>query len=209
MLPLHLFLGHVVADHAFTNNAKIRTYKGSKLVGHILWSFFAVLAFTFDVFLYSRLGILILTLFFIVHAVLDVLRVKLYHKKRFLDLVEASGLGFAFFFNMLGVKLLNNSYLSNEFVMYLLGMSVVSVGVTYFFRNFYPKDEFMSDIDGISERLAVFIFLLAPKPLFVFLSLMIAFFYRLIFVKKLNHTWWISPLSGLLISLLWRMILYQ
>ncbi len=209
MLPLHLFLGHVVADHAFTNNAKIRTYKGSKLVGHILWSFFAILAFTFDVFLYSKLGILILALFFIIHAVLDVLRVKLYPKKRLLDLVEASGLGFAFFFNMLGAKLLNNSYLSNEFVMYLLGMSVVSVGITYFFRNFYPKDEFMSDIEGISERLAVFIFLLASKPLFVFLSLVIAFFYRLIFAKKPNHTWWISPLSGLLISLVWRLILYQ
>lgn len=209
MLPLHLFLGHVVADHAFTNNAKIRTYKGSRLVGHILWSFFAILAFTFDVFLYSKLGILILTLFFIVHAVLDVLRVKLYPKKRLLDLVEASGLVFAFFFNMLGAKLLNNSYLSNEFVMYLLGMSVVSVGITYFFRNFYPKDEFMSDIEGISERLAVFIFLLASKPLFVFLSLVIAFFYRLIFAKKPNHTWWISPLSGLLISLVWRLILYQ
>ncbi|MEN3007940.1 hypothetical protein [Pseudothermotoga sp.] len=209
MLPLHLFLGHVVADHAFTNNAKIRTYRGSKLIGHILWSFFAILAFTFDVFLYSKLGILIIAVFFTIHAVLDVLRVKLYPKKRLLDLVEVLGLGLAFFFNMLGSRLLSSSYLSSEFVLYLLGMSSVSVGITYFFRNFYPKDEFMSDIDGISERLAVFVFLMASKPLFVFLSLVIAFLYRLIFIKRPNHTWWISPMSGLLISLAWRFMLYQ
>lgn len=209
MLPLHLFLGHVVADHAFTNNAKIRTYKGAKLFGHILWSFFAILAFTFDVFLRSKLGIVLLIGFSFVHAILDVLRVKVYPDRRLLNLVELAGLVLAFIFNSIGVGLLKSSYLSNEFVLYLLGMSAVSVGVTYFFRNFYPKDEFLPDIDGISERLAVFIFLLASKPLFVFLSLVIALFYRLIFVKKFDHTWWISPLSGLLISLVWRLMLYR
>lgn len=209
MLPLHLFLGHVVADHAFTNNAKIRTYRGSKLLGHIVWSFFAILAFTFDVFLRSKLGITLLVGFFIVHASLDVLRVKAYPNGKLLNLIELIGLTSALVFNLFGTKLLSKSYLSNEFVLYLLGMSAVSVGVTYFFRNFYPKDEFMSDIDGISERLAVFIFLLASKPLFVFLSLVIALFYRLIFVKKFDHTWWISPASGFLVSLAWRFILYR
>jgi len=209
VLALHLFLGHVVADHAFTNNAKIRTYKGSKLFGHILWSFFAILTFTFDVFLYSKLGTALLFGFFAIHALLDVLRVKVYPRGTPLHLVELAGLASAFIFNVMGMNLLNRSYLSNEFVLYLLGMSAVSVGVTYFFRNFYPKDEFMSDIDGISERLAVFIFLLASKPLFVFLSLVIALFYRLIFVKKFDHTWWISPASGLLISLAWRFMLYR
>ncbi|MGB9789770.1 MAG: hypothetical protein ACPLTP_03955 [Thermotoga caldifontis] len=208
MLPLHLFLGHVVADHAFTNNAKIRTYRGSKLLGHIIWSLFAILAFTFDTFLRSRLGTVLLIAFFTVHALLDIVRVKVYPKGNLLNLVELVGLASALVFNIVGVRLLKGSYLSNEFVLYLLGMSVVSTGVTYFFRNFYPKDEFMSDIEGISERLAVFIFLLASKPLFVFLSLLIALFYRLIFVKRFDHTWWISPVSGLLISFAWRLMLY-
>jgi len=44
---IHLFLAHFVADHGFTDNAKIRHYKGYKLFEHIIWSIFALLSFHF------------------------------------------------------------------------------------------------------------------------------------------------------------------
>jgi len=211
MLPLNVLLGHVVADHAFTNNAKIRTYSGTKLVGHIIWSALAILAFTFDTLLKSSRGIVILIAFLFFHSILDLLRVKWYRekKRKIVDLVELSGIVLAFIANLLCVGSLQSSYLSPEFVMYLMGMSVVSVGITYVFRNYYPADEFLPDVDGISERLAVFVFLLASKPLFVVASIVIAFLYRLIFVKKINHTWWISPVSAVAISFLWKWMLYR
>lgn len=209
MLPLNILLGHVVADHAFTNNAKIRTYSNGKLIGHIFWSILAILAFTFDTLLKSFVGILVLVGFSSVHAVLDVLRVKWYKKnKRIVDLVELVGIAVALVVNLLSVGSLRNSYLSPEFVMYLMGMSVVSVGITYVFRNYYPAEEFLPDVDGISERLAIFVFVLASEPLLVVVSIAIGLLYRLIFVKKVNHTWWISPASGLVLSFVWKWIIY-
>lgn len=209
MLALNILLGHVVADHAFTNNAKIRTYSGGKLAGHIAWSVLAILAFTFDTLLKSFTGIAILVGFSFVHAVLDFLRVKWYRKnKRIVDLIELTGIAVALVVNLFSVRLLQNSYLSPEFIMYLMGMSVVSVGITYIFRNYYPAEEFLPDVDGISERLAIFVFVLASKPLLVVASIAIGLLYRLIFVKKVNHTWWISPASGVVLSLLWKWIIY-
>lgn len=210
MLPLNILLGHVVADHAFTNNAKIRTYSGNKLVGHIAWSILAILAFTFDTLLKSFTGIAILVGFSLFHAVLDVLRVKWYRKnKRVVDLIELIGIAVALIINLLFASLFQNSYLSPEFVQYLMGMSVVSVAITYIFRNYYPADEFLPDVDGISERLAIFVFTLASKPLLVMISIGLGLIYRLIFVKKVNHTWWISPASGIVLSLLWKWIIYR
>lgn len=197
MLALNILLGHVVADHAFTNNAKIRTYSGSKLIGHIIWSVLAILAFTFDTLLKSFTGIVILVGFSVFHALLDILRVKWYKKnKRIVDLIELIGIAVALTINVIFASLLKNSYLSPEFVWYLMGMSVVSVGITYIFRNYYPADEFLPDVDGISERLAIFVFFLASKPLFVILSIAAGLFYKLLFVKKVNHTWWISQPAG-------------
>lgn len=209
MLPLNILLGHVVADHAFTNNAKIRTYSGSKLVGHIAWSVLAILAFTFDTLLKSTIGIAIILIFSLVHAVLDVLRVKWYRKnKRIVDIIELTGIAVALVVNLIFAPLLRNSYLSPEFVLYLMGMSVVSVAITYIFRNYYPADEFLPDVDGISERLAIFVFILASKPLLAIASIGIGLLYRLLFVKKVNHTWWISPVSGVILSFIWKWIIY-
>ncbi len=209
MVALHFLLGHVVADHAFTNNAKIRKYSGIKLAGHIFWSIFAILAFTFDIVFSSMKALTIFAILAVTHAILDMLRVRYCSiSKRIVDAIELVGLIAAFIANIFSFGLLERSYLSAEFIFYLLGMSVVSVGVTYFFRNFYPGDENLGDVDGISERLAIFIFLLASKPFLAFVSIVIAIIYRLIFVRKVDHTWWISPVCGVLLSYLWRILLY-
>ncbi len=211
MMPLHLFLGHIVADHSFTNNYKIRNYRGMKLIGHILWSMFAILAFTFDTLLFKNaFTTSILFIFFAIHAVGDVLRVKFWRvgKKRAVDILELILLVIAFIFNALVVKYFRTSYLSSEFVFYLLGMSVVSVGVTYLFRNFYPGIEDLPDVDGISERLAVFVFMLAKKPLFVAISLALGLVWRIFRYKKVDPTWYLSPTLGFALSLLWYLAMY-
>ena len=209
MAPWHFLLGHVVADHAFTNNEKIRKYKGLKLFGHIVWSFFAILAFCFDTIFNSLKGIVIFTSFFVLHTVVDILRVKYSKRRRIVDILELIALSGAFFCNLMIFDLLRSSYLSPEFVYYLLGMSVVSVGVTYIFRNFYPGVPEMSDIEGISERLAFFVFMLAGKFLFAFLSLVLGFLYRLWRIKKSDATWWMSPSLGVVISAVWYISLYH
>jgi len=199
----------VVADHAFTNNEKIRKYKGLKLFGHIVWSFFAILAFCFDTIFNSLKGIVIFTSFFVLHTVVDILRVKYSKRRRIVDILELIALSGAFLSNLMIFDLLKSSYLSPEFVYYLLGMSVVSVGVTYIFRNFYPGVPEMSDIEGISERLAFFVFMLAGKFLFAFLSLVLGFLYRLWRIKKFDATWWMSPSLGVAISAVWYISLYH
>lgn len=58
---IHLFLSTFRSRlHGFTDNTKIRSYKGSKLIGHIIWSVLVFLAFTFDTLLNSTKGLTVL-----------------------------------------------------------------------------------------------------------------------------------------------------
>ncbi|MFN3692153.1 MAG: hypothetical protein ACK4R7_04600, partial [Fervidobacterium sp.] len=96
---VHLFLGHVVADHGFTDNAKIRSYKGYKLIEHILWSVFALLVFTFDTLLKSTRGKIFLLSMIVVHIFGDIIRTKLkrsveYHILELSELLIAGILNF-------------------------------------------------------------------------------------------------------------------
>jgi hypothetical protein len=211
LINMHLVLGHVVADHSFTNNYKIRSYRGTKLFGHMVWSIFALLAFTFDTLLKSRTGVFVLVAFSAFHIWGDYERAQLYSKgkKRMIDLLELLLLVAAIIANSVVHDKLSGSYLTAEFVYYLMGMSVVSTGVTYFFRNFYPGVENMSDIEGISERLAFFVFLLAGKPGFAYLSLGLGFLYRLLRIKRYDPTWWMSPILGIILTYIWKFTLYR
>ncbi|ABS60781.1 hypothetical protein [Fervidobacterium nodosum] len=205
---LHLFLAHFVADHGFTDNTKIRTYKGYKLIEHIIWSLFALLAFTFDTLLKSTRGIIVLSIMAIIHVSGDILRTKI-KNVNYIHMLELSELVIALILNYLVADLFVYSYISKEFAIYLLGMAVVTMAVTYFFRNFYPNDLQYNDLDGISERLAFFVFFLANNYLFAFLSLALGFLYRLWKVKKFSHTWWLSPLFGIAITIIWKIWIYQ
>ncbi|MCD6552227.1 hypothetical protein [Thermotoga sp.] len=210
MFPFHLFLGHVVADHGFTNNAKIREYTGWKLIGHMIWSVFAILAFTFDVVLKSPRGTIVFFVAVVVHLVGDVLRTYLHRrgKKRAIDLLELSLFVVFLILNFSIKDLFANSYLTSVFVFYLLGMNAVSVAITYLFRNFLPGDPKISDIEGISERLAFFVFLLAGRETLAFLSLVLGFLYRLWKFRRPDVRWWLSPALGVVISAIWNWMMY-
>ncbi|MGB9614779.1 MAG: hypothetical protein ACP5KD_06295 [Fervidobacterium sp.] len=204
---IHLFLAHFVADHGFTDNTKIRSYTGYKLIEHIVWSLFALLAFTFDTLLKTERGIIVLSILAIVHILGDILRTKIRDLKK-IHILELTELAIALILNYLVADLFVYSYISKEFAIYLLGMAVVSMAVTYIFRNFYPGDLRYNDLDGISERLAFFVFFLAKNYVFAFLSLALGFLYRLWKVKKFSYTWLISPLLGVAITVIWKLWIY-
>ncbi|MDN5324294.1 MAG: hypothetical protein PWP02_4 [Thermosipho sp. (in: thermotogales)] len=202
---LHLFLGHYVADHGFTNNSKIRHLKGWKIIEHMIWSIFAILAFTFDTLLYELP--VILFSFIAIHLVLDYLRIKV-SKKFHYHLIELSGILVALIFNYFVADYFKTSYLSKEFVLYILGMALVTTLLSYIFRNFYPGIEDFEDLEGISERLAFFVFFLANKPVFAFISLALGFLYRIWKIRKFDHVWWISPLYAVIFTILWKGLIF-
>ncbi|ODN31340.1 hypothetical protein [Fervidobacterium thailandense] len=204
---IHLFLAHFVADHGFTDNTKIRSYRGMKLLEHILWSIFAFLAFTFDTLLKSSTGRTVLFVAIAIHVAGDILRTKLGSSWK-VHLLEVVLLGIMFVLNTFVSKTFVTSYISREFALYLLGMAVVTMAVTYIFRNFYPGDPNYNDLDGISERLAFFIFFLGKSYLLAGLSLLLGYLYRLWKVKKFSASWWISPLSALVITLIWKFLIW-
>jgi hypothetical protein len=92
--------------------------------------------------------------------------------------------------------------------MYLVGMVTVSVIPTQIFRmiGWIPKID--NESEGISERLAIFIFILALNWLLALVSIGCAVVYRLIFKKKNHPLWLISPALGIAVSLLFRWIIY-
>lgn len=204
---VHLFLAHFVADHGFTDNTRIRTYKGYKLFEHIIWSIFALLVFTFDTLLKSQRGIIVLSTMAIIHVFGDILRTKITDLKK-MHIFELSELVIAFILNLLVADLFVYSYISKEFAQYLLGMSVVSMAVTYIFRNFYPGDLNYNDLDGISERLAFFVFFLAKNYMFAVISLGLGFLYKLWKRRKFEYTWIVSPVLGIVITIIWKFLIY-
>ncbi|MBT1248576.1 hypothetical protein XO09_01860 [Thermosipho sp. 1223] len=204
-MMLHLFLGHYVADHGFTHNSKLRHLKGWNFIQHLIWSAFAILAFTFDTLLYT-VPVILFT-FIAIHLFFDYLRVKV-NKKVYYHLIEIAGMIIALIFNFVVSDYFKTSYLSKEFVLYILGMALVTTALSYFFRNFYPAIENYEDLEGISERLAFFIFFLAGKPFFAFLSLFFGFLFRLWKVKKFDHVWWISPVFAIFFSIIWKGIVF-
>ncbi|WP_448374329.1 hypothetical protein [Fervidobacterium sp.] len=206
---IHLFLGHFIADHGFTDNAKIRHYKGYKLIEHIIWSLFALLAFTFDTLLKTTKGRVVLILMMLIHAVGDIFRTKIQDNRTKLHIFELSEMIIALVLNFIVADQFVYSYVSKEFAIYLLGMAVVTMAVTYFFKNFYPGDENYNDLDGISERLAFFVFFLGKSYILAFLSLGLGFLYRLWKRKdERSHVWWISPLMGIFITIIWKFLIY-
>ncbi|AMW32951.1 hypothetical protein SAMN04488510_1031 [Fervidobacterium changbaicum] len=206
---VHLFLAHFVADHGFTDNAKIRHYKGYKLIEHIIWSIFAFLAFTFDTLLKSTRGIVVLLTMIAIHVAGDIIRTKIQSDRMKLHILELSELVVALILNFLVADLFVYSYISKEFALYLLGMAVVTMAVTYVFKNFYPGDENYNDLDGISERLAFYVFFLGKSYWLAILSLALGFLYKFWKRERTNlYTWWISPLSAIVITVIWKMLIF-
>lgn len=200
-MPLHLLVAYFVADHAFVNNYKLRELTKTGWIKHLIWVFLVFLAFTFDRSLGNAFGLLLLFGAFAWEIVLRFLREKFGN-----DLSEVLSIGFYIMLSFLSADLLKTSYITPEFSWYLMGMLVVTVGVTYFLRKGII-DRNATDTVGISERLVIFIFTFAGHYEWVAITILLGLVYRLIFSKEKKMEWFISPAMGIIISIVWKIIM--
>ncbi len=206
MLALHLFLAHSVADYSFTNPMKLYGERSLlTILKHTAWFVLVFLAFTFDTVFSSGFGIALFSGSLILHFCVDFLRIS---KKNVWWVETFSWISFLVI-GIVSSAFFTNSYITPPFATYLVGMVAVSVIPTQIFRMvgwIHPTD---NESEGISERLAIFIFVLALNWLLALVSIGFALSYRLIFKKKSHSLWWISPSLGFAVSLLFRWIIYR
>lgn len=205
MLALHFFLAHTIADYSFSNPMKMYGTKSiASTLKHLLWYILVFLAFSFDTVFSSALGISFFVGSVALHFLIDYFR---YSNKKPWWVESLSWISF-FVVGVLSSTLFSNSYISAVFAMYLTGMVLVSVIPTQLFRMLRWIDPMENESDGISERLAIFIFLVAQNWLFTLISIGCGILYRLIFRKKFDRIWWLSPTIGVTVAFLFRWIMY-
>jgi len=201
-MTLHFLLGYLVSDHTFVNNYKLGKMDKNKMLIHFIWVFLFYLAFTFDVVFKSGLGVILFVLAIGFNIAIDLLR------KRYKNpILEISAMAFYIVLSLVSSSMFLVSFISPEFSWYLVGMILATVGVTYFIRRFKIIDPSKSDSIGISERLALFIFVFAQKIEFVIIAIVAGFLYRLIFSRDNKKEWIISPVAGLVIAYIWFFIM--
>jgi len=200
-MPLHLLVAYYVVDHAFVNNRKLAKMDDKKFWMHFIWVVLIFLAFTFDVFLSSPLGILLLILSIGLTVTVDMGRKRLSN-----PLIEVIAFFLLLFFTLLGRSFLVESFVTVEFSWYLMGMLLVTVGVTYFLRGPILPEE-ATDSIGIAERMSIFIFILANHWTWVIISVVAGLVFRLVFSKDNKKEWIISPVVGIVVSFLWQLLM--
>lgn len=201
MFPAHIIVAYLTADYAFANTNQIKTFDKKALFKHWIWVMLIFLAFTFDTLMTDVYGIVALIALIAFHFYNDLL------KKKSLVISELAGVISATLVNILFVNRLRSSYITPEFSFYLLGMLIVSVVISTIFRGIKVIDENSNDSDGISERLAIYIFMYAGQYFWVFVSIITALVYRLIVQKKASLYWILSPLIGVIAGFIWKLLL--
>lgn len=204
MLNLHLFLAHAISDYSFTNPMKMYGNKEFAFrLKHFLWMALVFLAFTFDSVLFSAIGIFAFILSLGLHTFVDFLRYRKLNKW----LVEGISIGGFLVLAVIFSQLFAGSFVSPYFSNYLIGMILVSVIPTQIFRMLKLIDPLENESDGISERIAMYIFVFGGAVWYALIAAACAVIYRLIFRKKFNWTWIISPVLGIIVPLIFRLII--
>ena len=205
MIYLNYFLAHTVSDYSFTNPMKLYGEKRfTELLKHLIWFVLVFLAFSFDVVFTSPVSMIIFCSALILHGVIDFLRLKKFNPWIVEGLSLVSFLIFAFIFSNQFV----NSYITSYFSMYLIGMICVSVIPTQIMRMTKLIDPLENESEGISERLAMYIFICAGTFFYALAALLIALIYRLVVRKQADKTWWLSPLIGLTVPWFFKWIIF-
>jgi len=200
-MPVHLLVAYIVANHAFVNNSKLGEMKEKRFLYQVLWGALVVLAFSFDTLFATPKGILVFILAIFALPMILFLRTRFSQ-----DFIELMAVIVYAFLSFLATDLLRTSFVTAPFAWYLLGILLVTVGVTYFFRKGII-DSLKSDSIGITERLVIFIFVFANKIEWVIISVLAAIVYRVIFSKERKIEWILSPVIGVGFSFLWKLIM--
>ncbi|WGS65898.1 hypothetical protein [Marinitoga aeolica] len=201
MIPLHGFLSHFVADHAFSNVYSDKLKVRNNLITHIVWSVLAILAFTFDS-LKTPLGIIAFLVLASYHVFIDIYRTKGTTFKK-----ELLYLAIALIINLVFYKAYTNSYISNEFIYYIIGMMFATSFGSFIERTYNIIDQQIKDTAGASERLAIYIFISKFKIEWVLVTILAGLLYRFFIVKEKSKEWVFSPLYGIIVSSIWILIM--
>ncbi|KAF2955594.1 hypothetical protein [Marinitoga sp. 38H-ov] len=202
MIPLHSFLGHFVADHAFSNVYSDKLKIRNNLITHIVWSIIAILAFTFDS-LKTPLGIIAFLVLVSYHVFIDIYRTKGTTFKK-----ELLYLSIALIINIVFYKAYNNSYISTEFIYYIIGMMLATSFGSFIERTFNIIDPQLKDTAGASERLAIYIFISKFKIEWALVAIFAGLIYRFfVVVKEESKEWVFSPVYGAIVSTIWILLM--
>jgi hypothetical protein len=201
MFSLNLFLGHFIGEHAFSNVYSEAFTNKKGYYKHLIWIVLLFLALTFDSLLSS--GAVFIVAALLMHVGVDLLRMK----KKSSPLLEFTSLIAFLLISFASTSFLKESYISWEFQLYLCGMMISTSFGSYLFRTFGLIDREKKDTTGATERLVIFIFMLAHQYLWVFLSALIAVGYKLIIEKRKDKELLLSPVYGILTSLIWMFIM--
>ncbi|SHE57824.1 hypothetical protein SAMN02745164_00730 [Marinitoga hydrogenitolerans DSM 16785] len=201
MIPLHGFLSHFVADHAFSNVYSEKLKSKNNLTTHIVWSIISILAFTFDS-LKNPFGIIAFLVLITYHIFIDIYRIKGTTFKK-----ELMYLAIALIINIIFYKAYSVSYISNEFIYYLIGMMLATSFGSFIERTFNIIDSQIKDTAGASERLAIYIFLSKFKIEWVLVAILSGLIYRFFIVKEKSKEWVFSPIYGIVVSSIWILIM--
>lgn len=205
MFYLNYFLAHTVSDYAFTNPMKLYGEKRIfEILKHTIWFILVFLAFSFDVVFSNPLYVVIFVSALILHAIIDFLRLRKFNPWMVESLSLFSFLLFSFIFS----SQFDNSFITSYFSLYLIGMVCVSVIPTQIMRMTKLIDPLENESEGISERLAMYIFICAGQYFFAAAALLIALVYRLIVKKSVDRTWWLSPLIGLTLPWFFKIVIF-
>ncbi|MFW6262853.1 MAG: hypothetical protein ACOC34_02355, partial [Thermotogota bacterium] len=186
MFYLNYFLAHTVADYAFTNPMKLYGERRfTELIKHLIWVILVFLAFSFDIIFTSPFNIVVFIIALMIHFHFDFFRIKKFNPWT----VELSSMVAFLLYAFAFSKQFTNSFITSYFSFYLIGMLCVSVIPTQIMRMSKLIDPLENESEGISERLAMFIFICAGQYLFAGAVLLIALVYRLIVKKKVETTW--------------------
>lgn len=205
MFYLNYFLAHTVSDYAFTNPMKLYGEKRvTELLKHTIWFVLVFLAFSFDVVFSNPLNIVIFISALILHAIIDFLRYRKFNPWMVESLSVITFLLYSFIFSSRFV----NSFITSYFSLYLIGMVCVSVIPTQIMRMSKLIEPLENESEGISERLAMYIFICAGQYLFAVAAVLVALVYRLVVRKKVDRTWWLSPLIGLTLPWFFKIVIF-
>jgi len=175
-----------------------------EILKHTIWFVLVFLAFSFDVVFLNPLNLVIFFSALCLHAIIDFLRFRKFNPW----MVETLSICTFLLFSLLFSRQFVNSFISSYFSMYLIGMICVSVIPTKIMRMAKLIDPLENESEGISERLAIYIFICAGQFLFAGVALVIALAYRFIVKKKVDRTWWISPLIGLTVPWVFKIVIF-
>jgi len=200
MFQINLLLSHLISDFAFSDVYSKDFLDKKNYYKHMIWAAVVFFIFNFDT---TTFGKVFAVLAFLIHVGLDLFRIKKGSTIRF---EITSSLLFLVLSLPMNTYYLD-SYISNPFQIYILGLLITTSIGSYIFRTFDILPKGKKDTTGTSERLAVFIFIMAHQYLLALVAIITGILYKIMFEKRKDKEVIYSVVYGIVLSFIWMLIM--